>query len=778
MLAGTKVPCANFMIDSKEIKYLCMAGDLNDIADRLNLVRNDLIGIIDNYTFQFENISGQIYYLSSKNDEISGIIVSSSILPEVYYVQTINPNPPVEETPTGLYIDHNGETQLWTGQKYKKLSLEVVNSIQRPGKSDIIPTTKAVVDFVTTYKSDVDDNEVTFIQNGSISSYLSGLSQEQLNKTRGILIDSNANTSYYDPNVGEKMLSQKVVQEITAEYAIEEEVSGSITLPTTNAVYTYVNDSITGYVPSYIESVSSQIIESTPPEVYPISSFASYDAETIDKPWPSGIYVANDGETRFWNGEAWINIIVNAIAQIEPGSDGNFDYDAIPASALVTYTILSSYIADKIQGESASDYVVRHEQNLSGWFTRYTYDIATNKVSTGQIRNGWYRLYDSGWVEQGGYFIGLAPEKLQPVKLNLLVPMKDDKYQCFLTLAETKDSLTTTPEYGQATKMATSLTVDAQAITARDKFLSGFYTGAGINNNTKAECAFGYKYWEVKGFADEGIADALKLNLPLTSVVESQLDTTDTRNIPLLFEPAETSTSAYIQLLNFGGKLPSGLSYNILYNNSTDALSSAYPSNYILSSAFYPESKQINRNDYYLSGFLNENGTPVVMASAQFKAGLLNNDVQEQITNKSKLYTGYIFSEDLQVTREIQHNYIKFIDIDNNIWPASSIYFKEDFLPVVSSNLVHIGPIIPIEPNTRVSFERSKDDKNWSFSNKNYTQFAMTGLVKADGQLRSLSNYDYRTDNSENYQYYKIFYNCSGLITPPKIYEFDNRIVN
>jgi hypothetical protein len=110
------------------------------------------------------------------------------------------------------------------------------------------------------------------------------------------------------------MLSQKVVQEITAEYAIEEEVSGSITIPTTNAVYTYVNDSITGYVPSYVERVSSQIIESTPPEVFPVSSFASYDAETIDKPWPSGIYVANDGETRFWNGEAWINIIVNAIA--------------------------------------------------------------------------------------------------------------------------------------------------------------------------------------------------------------------------------------------------------------------------------------------------------------------------------------------------------------------------------------------------------------------------------------------------------------------------------
>jgi hypothetical protein len=69
----------------------------------------------------------------------------------------------------------------------------------------------------------------------------------------------------------------------------------------------------------------------------------------------------------------------------------------------------------------------------------------------------------------------------------------------------------------------------------------------------------------------------------------------------------------------------------------------------------------------------------------------------------------------------------------------------------VSSNLVHIGPIIPIEPNTRVSFVRSKDDKNWSFSNKNYTQFAMTGLVKADGQLRSLSNYDYRTNTTENY---------------------------
>ena len=80
-----------------------MYGDLNDIASRLNLIGEDLSDIIDISTYNLNELSGQIFYLSSKNDEISGIILSSSILPEIYYVDEIQSNPPVDETPTGIY---------------------------------------------------------------------------------------------------------------------------------------------------------------------------------------------------------------------------------------------------------------------------------------------------------------------------------------------------------------------------------------------------------------------------------------------------------------------------------------------------------------------------------------------------------------------------------------------------------------------------------------------------------------------------------------------------
>ena len=81
-----------------------MAHDLNDIADRLNDLRMELSGLIDNSNENFGEVSGQIEYLSARIDELSGIVLSSSILPEIYYIEEFEDHPEI----SGLYVDHDG----------------------------------------------------------------------------------------------------------------------------------------------------------------------------------------------------------------------------------------------------------------------------------------------------------------------------------------------------------------------------------------------------------------------------------------------------------------------------------------------------------------------------------------------------------------------------------------------------------------------------------------------------------------------------------------------
>lgn len=49
---------------------------------------------------------------------------------------------------------------------------------------------------------------------------------------------------------------------------------------------------------------------------------------------------------------------------------------------------------------------------------------------------GWYKLYNNGWIEQGGYadFTG-TPWYMYNVIIKLFCPMKDNKYTAFMTFA-------------------------------------------------------------------------------------------------------------------------------------------------------------------------------------------------------------------------------------------------------------------------------------------------------------------------------------------------------
>ena len=49
--------------------------------------------------------------------------------------------------------------------------------------------------------------------------------------------------------------------------------------------------------------------------------------------------------------------------------------------------------------------------------------------------NGWYKLYNTGWIEQGGYCDCTGtPWYISNVLIKLFCPMKDNKYTAFMTL--------------------------------------------------------------------------------------------------------------------------------------------------------------------------------------------------------------------------------------------------------------------------------------------------------------------------------------------------------
>lgn len=80
-------------------------------------------------------------------------------------------------------------------------------------------------------------------------------------------------------------------------------------------------------------------------------------------------------------------------------------------------------------------------------------------------------------------------------------------------------------------------------------------------------------------------------------------------------------------------------------------------------------------------------------------------------------------------------------------------------------NAYTIGDEINLSENDEVSFKGTQS--TFSLDSDNYYQFAMTGSIQSYGNIMSLVNKVNSITN--NYQFTKLFYSCSSLITPPDL---------
>ena len=277
-----------------------------------------------------EQLGLDVDYVTSEipklNDDISNINDKLENLgrPEVFYIETFDIYTK-ENTPTvsGLYIDYDGQSRFWTGSDWENTSHKIINVISGTTVSENqLPSVKAVYDFVNSKISgsvseytiselsgsveslsadldvaitniDVINTQITNIS-GDIGDLKNNVSsgKEQVfyissfdiytpvNKpsVSGIYIDHDGQSRFWTGTDWQNT-SHEIIKEITNS-------ANDITVPTTKAVKTYVEDKI-ATIPAGSGST----------EVFTIETFDNFPQNSA-----SGIYVKPNGETALWTG--------------------------------------------------------------------------------------------------------------------------------------------------------------------------------------------------------------------------------------------------------------------------------------------------------------------------------------------------------------------------------------------------------------------------------------------------------------------------------------------
>jgi hypothetical protein len=152
--AGLKLTGVQNAINAASGFALAEAKDYTDIAS--GELKND----IDFVSGQVDVVSGQI---KSLNDNIASEVVAGESLPTnnavINYVTsyvgshnavytTADFSDPADVTLTGLYVDAEGQTKFWDGEKFVQTSEEVADSITETSVASAVVTVSAVSAFV------------------------------------------------------------------------------------------------------------------------------------------------------------------------------------------------------------------------------------------------------------------------------------------------------------------------------------------------------------------------------------------------------------------------------------------------------------------------------------------------------------------------------------------------------------------------------------------------------------------------------------------------------
>ena len=219
---------------------------------------------------------------------------------EVFYVDSFENSPAV----SGFYINYDGETRFWSGTEWKDISHEITDEISETSEGLIVPTAKAVYDFVVDKTSNFITTSTLEPINSSVTSLLDDVDYLKRNASEvfyvgtfkdapevsGLYINHDGETRFWNGTEWE-YTSQEIIDEIKLENnnLVNEEKITSV-----KAVYDFVKSEI-----NKIENPgSTSTTGDGKPEVFYVETFA-------ESPEVSGLYINHDGETRFWTGSVW-----------------------------------------------------------------------------------------------------------------------------------------------------------------------------------------------------------------------------------------------------------------------------------------------------------------------------------------------------------------------------------------------------------------------------------------------------------------------------------------
>ena len=291
---------------------------------------------------------------------------------EVYYLSGIE----FEEQPavSGIYINSKGESKFWNGTEYEDLSLAVSNEINESSTSGTVPTSKSIYDFVTSslaqnelsnkeiyYITSFDNLEVSgaglYIDQDGQSKYWTGTEWEltsvetsniiSSSSTSGTIPTSKAVYDFVDSRTSGSV-SNDVITEINGKI---ETVSGDVKTITnslanytlkselTNSLANYtLKSELTNNLTNY--TLKSELTNSL--ANYALKSELPYDVfyvETFDsEPSVSGLYINHNGESRYWTGSKW-EYVSNEISDT---IDTNSTSGTVPTSKAVYDFVTSS----------------------------------------------------------------------------------------------------------------------------------------------------------------------------------------------------------------------------------------------------------------------------------------------------------------------------------------------------------------------------------------------------------------------------------------------------
>lgn len=267
---------------------------------------------------------------------------------DVFYIETFDEytEDKVPEL-SGLYIDHDGESRLWTGTIWQNISYEIVTEMLSNVNDDTVPTTKAVYDFINNADYVV-SSELAIVKSEAIASAKTYTDSQVSGKANKSELTNLASKTFVEQQVSGKANKSDIpnISNLASMTYVNQQVSGKADKSelTNLASMTYVNSQVSGkadkseltdlasktYVSQQVSSkidksdiaqnftsITSSKIPSVkavqeyvnaqnaaiPPEIFYIKTFDVYTA--TNKPAVSGFYVDQNGQSRLWNGTDW-----------------------------------------------------------------------------------------------------------------------------------------------------------------------------------------------------------------------------------------------------------------------------------------------------------------------------------------------------------------------------------------------------------------------------------------------------------------------------------------